>query len=525
VVLDKLRERLHNEPQVVTQLKAKQFTSEAQKKALVDKFVALTEYEPEHVAWAAADPAPELRQAAMALLKRYPDQKLVLAALTPLLRTRSEAQRRGVQRFIQELAGADFPRVVAELSEGGDDFVLVACLDVAKDLPPDVSYRVFKRSLMDGGPQLRARALKALAEGGFKGPAERVSGLALPLLSDENEELRLGALGVLEKNPTESLIPAVLQVARSGGGRIAEAAFATLKRLIALAKTDHTDDILPLLADANPVVRAGAAGLLAMVPPQALVNRFLVQFNGAYVWVRDRALEAAGQYMPNFLPLLLQQISNPDPAVAAGAKEMALVINDARGVPAWMHLLRTETDWWTRHRSIEGLRKPEAETTTSRARSAPSYAIPTSSSPRRRRSPTLGDRRAAAAVRGLQGGERPWTIRWRSSTRSPSSPARCPTSFPRWAPSSGKVAAHTAIDPVCAEGGTAGGPAAGRRGGGRALPSVVAAPSPSTSPSTRNPRLVDYLRDTMARGGPTSTSRRGSCASPGRRRPAPDPDP
>jgi len=53
----------------------------------------------------------------------------------------------------------------------------------------------------------------------------QAANLAVPLLQDENEEIRYSALAVLEKNPNESYFPDVLQMARSGGGRVMEASF------------------------------------------------------------------------------------------------------------------------------------------------------------------------------------------------------------------------------------------------------------------------------------------------------------
>ena len=87
--------------------------------------------------------------------------------------------------------------------------------------------------LTASNPTVRARALKAVSEMSFEGSAAVAASLAVPLLQDENEEIRYSALAVLEKNPNESYFPDVLQMARTGGGRVMEASFAALKRLLA----------------------------------------------------------------------------------------------------------------------------------------------------------------------------------------------------------------------------------------------------------------------------------------------------
>src|SRR5450756_2651303 len=255
MVLEKLR-GLRSEPSFVVQLREHKWTSEAQKKDLLDKFQALAKPDPGWVAWTALDQTPEIRAAGLAILKRRHD-RTGLESLVPLLKTRSEAVRRAVMRFLKELAGPQLGPFLQEVASRGDDFARLAALDLARELPAEAAFDIARRVLTATNPAVRARALKAVSEMSFEGSAAVAASLAVPLLQDESEEIRYSALAVLEKNPNESYFPDVLQMARTGGGRVAEASFAAIKRLLTTAKQDHTPEIVPLLADGNALVRQG----------------------------------------------------------------------------------------------------------------------------------------------------------------------------------------------------------------------------------------------------------------------------
>jgi twitching motility protein PilT len=353
VVLEKLRFR--GEPGVVTQLREHKWTSEEQKKELLAKFQALSNPDPEYVVWTATDPVPEIRAAGVALLRKRSD-RAGLAALLPLLRTRSEAVRRAVQRFLKEAAGNQFGPFLLEISSHGDDWARLSSLDMARELPADTAFDVAKRVLTASNPTVRARALKAVSEMSFPGSASLAASLAVPLLQDENEEIRYSALSVLEKNPNETYFPDVLQMARTGSGRVMEASFAALKRLLSTAKQDHTPEIVPLLADGNATVRAGAVSLLLSFAPDLLARRILEHFRGSFVWVRDRAVETATAGLPNFVMALLALTNDPDAAFAKAASEMTLALTDARAIPVWLKLV-DDPDFWVKSRALETLGK------------------------------------------------------------------------------------------------------------------------------------------------------------------------
>src|SRR5450756_1535185 len=98
MVLEKLR-GLRSEPAFVAQLREHRWTNEQQKKELLEKFQSISKPDVEWVAWTALDQTPEIRAAGLAILKRRHD-RAGLEALVPLLKTRSEAVRRAVMRFL-----------------------------------------------------------------------------------------------------------------------------------------------------------------------------------------------------------------------------------------------------------------------------------------------------------------------------------------------------------------------------------------------------------------------------------------
>ena len=356
MVLEIMKKGFRADPGVVAQLKAHQWATDAQKKDLVEKFLAMPNLEIEDVAWTAADPTPELRAAGLAILKKRGVDRAVLDAVVALARTRSEAARRGVQRFLKDLsAGGDLGGFLAQLAERGDDFAKLTALEMAQDLPAERAFSIYRRALAGGAPLLRSRALRAISETKAIATSPAARSLALAALKDEDEETRVQALGILEQAPDEELVTHLLGLARSGGSpRVAEAAFASLERLLPVAKGDHTREILSLLADGNAPVRKGALALVARIPADILAPRFLQAFEGTFVWIRDRALETVVQGNPGFVPALLKLAGAADPAVSGPARELSLLVDDARAVPVWMGLLDS-SDWWVRVQALENI--------------------------------------------------------------------------------------------------------------------------------------------------------------------------
>jgi twitching motility protein PilT len=352
MVLEKLR-GLRTEPAFVVQLRDHKWTSEEQKKELLEKFQTAAKLDVGWVVWTALEQVPEIRAAGLAILRRRHD-RAGLEALVPLLKTRSEAVRRAVMRFLKELAGTQLAPFLQEVASRGDDFARLAALELARELPAEAAFDVARRVLTASNPAVRARALKAVSEMTFEGSAEVAASLAVPLLQDENEEIRYSALAVLEKNPNETYFPDVLQMARTGGGRVAEASFAALKRLLSSAKEDHTPEIVPLLADGNAAVRSGTVNLLLPFAPDLLARRILEHFRGSFVWVRDRAVETARDGLPGFVNALLLLTKDPDPAFAKAASEMTLALADAKALPIWIKLV-DDRDLWVKSRAVETL--------------------------------------------------------------------------------------------------------------------------------------------------------------------------
>ena len=352
MVFEKLR-GLRSEPAFVVQLREHKWTSEQQKRELLEKFQGVSKPDVEWVAWTALDQTPEIRAAGLAILKRRHD-RAGLEALVPLLKSRSEAVRRAVMRFLKELAGPQLGPFLQEVASRGDDYARLAALDLARELPAEAAFDIARRVLTAANPAVRARALKAVSEMSFEGSAAVAASLAVPLLQDESEEIRYSALAVLEKNPNESYFPDVLQMARTGGGRVAEASFAAIKRLLASAKQDHTPEIVPLLADGNALVRQGAVNLLMPFAPDLLARRLLEHFRGSFVWVRDRAVETARDGLPGFVNALLALTNDSDPAFAKAASEMTLALSDVKALPVWIKLV-DDPDLWVRTRAVETL--------------------------------------------------------------------------------------------------------------------------------------------------------------------------
>ena len=206
MVLEKIRKGLRSEPQWITQLREHRWSSEAQRKELLDRFLAQAEPEADWVVWTALDPSPELRSAGIALLKKRGDRN-AFPALAALLHTKSDAARWAVLRFIKDLAGSDLAGVLLELASTGDDRTRLATLELAAGASGEVAFEVAKRTIQAQSPAVRAGALRLVSETNFPGGSAAAARLAVPLLQDENSEIRLAALAVLERHPNEATFP------------------------------------------------------------------------------------------------------------------------------------------------------------------------------------------------------------------------------------------------------------------------------------------------------------------------------
>lgn len=356
MVLEMMKKGFRPDTGVVAQLRAHQWSGDAQKKELVEKFQALPDLELRDIVWTAADPTPEIRAAGLALLRKRGVDRAALDAVVAMARTRSEAARRGVQRFLRELAAStDLGAFLAQLAERGDDFAKLSALEMAKDLPAEKAFSIYRKVYVGGDAPLRSRALQAISGSAELSTTPQARKFALAALKDDDEETRIQALAILEHAPDEALVTHLLELARSGGaGRVVAAAFASLERLLPAAKGDHTREVLALLADGHDTVRSRALKLVASIPADVLAPRFLQAFEGTFVWIRDRALETVVNGNPGFVPALLRLTESPDPELSGPAKELALLIDDPRAVPTWMRLL-DEPDWWVRARALENI--------------------------------------------------------------------------------------------------------------------------------------------------------------------------
>ena len=396
MVLDKIRKGLRSEPLWITQLREHRWSSDAQRKELLDRFASQHDPDVEWVAWTALDPNPDLRAAGIALLKKRGD-RAAYSAIASLLHTKSDAARRAVLRFIKDLAGADLPGVLLELASTGDDRTRLATLELSAGATGEVAFEVARRTIQSPSPGVRAGALRLVSETSFPGGSASAARLAVPLLQDENNEIRLAALAVLERHPNEATFPDLLQMARTGDDRVMHAAFGALLRLLPNAKAEHTPEIVPLLSDGLPAVRAGAIALLQGVAPAVAVRRFVEHFHGAFVWVRDRALDTTREGLPEFPPALIALCDDADATIAKAASEMTLALEDPRAMPVWLRLV-DDPDYWIRARAIEllgqnGHGHPEVLTKLLAALDVPEIAISAAAA-----LGEIGDPRAAGAL-------------------------------------------------------------------------------------------------------------------------------
>src|SRR5438477_1377785 len=92
---------------LLERLHARRWKNDAEREELLRAVAALPSLEAEDVAWMAVEPEVPLRQAGLALLKRFPYEGSA-AALFPHLAAKNEAARRQAMSALEQLAGGAF---------------------------------------------------------------------------------------------------------------------------------------------------------------------------------------------------------------------------------------------------------------------------------------------------------------------------------------------------------------------------------------------------------------------------------
>ena len=116
-------------------VRAKAWKSETERDELMKQIAAVTGLEARDVAWMAVDQDPQIKQAGLTFLKRWPFDTSA-EALLPLLGQRTEAVRRNTMAALEALAGSAFPEKMIGYLEHRDPAVIHAALDFAKGGSP-----------------------------------------------------------------------------------------------------------------------------------------------------------------------------------------------------------------------------------------------------------------------------------------------------------------------------------------------------------------------------------------------------
>jgi HEAT repeat protein len=275
---------------LLSKLKARGWKGEAEREDLLRRVAAVKELEPEDIAWMATETDPAIRQAGLALLKRFPYERSA-QSLFPLLATRSEALLRAAMQALEALAGATFPDRMQEYLEHRDPAVVNAALEYAKRNPSERYLPGVAKALQSPSAPIRRKAFAILEAAA----SPRVATFAIKTLEDDDVELRLRAVQLLGKFPDESHIAPLLRRCRNDTAQIQEAALTALTPLLARADDRFNLEILPLLSDNNPKVRLLAVKILQRQAPEKVADAFLHAFRGSFgVVPRTRHRSAVG---------------------------------------------------------------------------------------------------------------------------------------------------------------------------------------------------------------------------------------
>jgi twitching motility protein PilT len=337
-------------------LRARGWKSEAERDELLKAVAAAPDLEAEDVGWLAVESDVALRQAGLAFLKRFP-YEATSTAIFPFLASKTEAVRRQAMLGLETLAGGNFVDRLQGFLENPDPVVVHAALDYLRKSPNEKALPWVARAMESGGaPALRKKAF-AIVEAVA---SPRAAAIALRALDDDDEEVRHRAVQVLAKYPDESHIGPLLAHCRNDSHRVQDASIAALAPLLAKSQA-RSDEVLPLLCDANPKVRQLASRILATQEPGRIADAFLRTFRTTYGPARDRAVEALRDLGPEFIRAFLERDNSADPVESALAASIAVTIRGPEAVPHCIRFLSSD-DWWLRDRAAAALAEIRDET-------------------------------------------------------------------------------------------------------------------------------------------------------------------
>jgi twitching motility protein PilT len=328
-----------------TRVRAKGWRTENEREEVLRQLAAVPGLEARDVAWMAVESDPQLKQAGLTLLKRWPFDTAA-EALLPLLGERTDAVRRGTMAALEALAGSAFPEKMQGYLEHDDPAVVNAALDFAKKNPSEKFLPGISRALHSRSHSVRRKAFMILEAT----PSPRVVPIAMRSMEDDDEDLRYRSVQILAKHPGEANIAPLLKRCKNDSARVQEAAISALTPLLAHADERFNADILPLLSDNNLKVRQLAVRILQRQAPDKVAEAFLQTFRGTFGMVRERGIEALGAFGPEFIRAFLTHAHSADPGIAALAASIAVTVRSAEVVPYCIRFL-TGDDFWMRDRA------------------------------------------------------------------------------------------------------------------------------------------------------------------------------
>jgi twitching motility protein PilT len=343
------RRRAPGPAALLEKIRARAWKTDAEREELLKALAAAANLEAEDVGWLAVESDVALRQAGLALLKRFPWEP-ASASLFPFLGSKTEPVRRQAMQALETLAGPGFGERLQELLNHADPVVVHAALDHLRKNPNERALAWVARAVASGPtPALRKKAFSIVEATS----SPRAAAIALQALDDDEEELRFRAIQVLAKYPDEAHIGPLLAHCRNDSRRVQDTAIAALSPLLAKAQARH-DEVLPLLADANPKVRQLASRIVATQDPSAIADAFLRTFRTTYGPAKDRAVDALRELGPAFIRAFLERDQSGDEAEAALAVSIAVTIRSPEAVPHCVRFLSSD-DWWLRDRAALAL--------------------------------------------------------------------------------------------------------------------------------------------------------------------------
>jgi twitching motility protein PilT len=336
--------------QTIERLRTKKWANPAERDELIRKAQSIPGLPPEDITPFLLDADAAIRNLGLDLIRRAPRETAESCLLSAISRQSEAARKKTFESFCALQEGPLSKARIAVLLADRRPAVVGEALEWVRMHPDPGLLPLLRKPLSSTSPALRRRSIAAVEM--MSSPEAAL--LVADLVQDEDEEVRLRVAKILASNPSEAILHALMKAAADLSPKVAQAAGAGLKTLLARDPTSWRARVIPLLGDPTPKVREFAVRVLSQQDPALVVDAFLETFRCIYGFERDRAIGSLLHIADRLIPALVARSEDPDPQAGALSATVAVMTRSPLILGLCVRLLKSP-DWWLRQRAADSL--------------------------------------------------------------------------------------------------------------------------------------------------------------------------